>query len=154
MKETPLQDQAQAPVPNGRFQRRRVIVPSDIDELAHVNNVVWVGFAVELAMAHSASVGLDMAAYRTLGGVWVARRHEIDYTRSAVLGDEIVEETWVVKMRAARSIRRARFLSADGHELVRCRMEWAFVDFGSLRPRRVPPEILTRFTQIPDASSD
>lgn len=154
MKETPLQDQAQALAPDGRFRRRRVIAPGDTDELEHVNNVVWLGFAVELAMAHSASVGLDMAAYRTLGGVWVARRHEIDYVRSAAAGDEIVEETWVVEMRAARSIRRARFLSEDGQDLVHCRMEWAFVDLGSLRPRRVPPDVLGRFVRIPDTGSD
>ncbi|MCP5069203.1 MAG: acyl-CoA thioesterase [bacterium] len=137
----------------GCFQRRRVITPADIDELDHVNNVVWLGFAVELAMAHSASLGLDMPAYRRIGCVWVARRHEIEYLRSAVLGDEIVEQTWVVQMRAARSIRRARFLAADGRELVHCRMEWAFVDLGSLRPRRVPPEVLERFTPIPDENA-
>lgn len=139
---------------SGRFQRRRVIEPADIDELEHVNNVVWLGFAVELAMAHSADVGLDMAAYRRLGCVWVARRHEIEYLRSAVLGDEILEETWVVEMRAARSIRRARFLSTDGIELVRCRMEWAFVDLATQRPRRVLPEVLERFTPIPDDEGD
>ena len=133
-----------------RYQRPRVIVAEDLDELDHVNNVVWLRFAVELAMAHSASVGLDMAAYQRIGGVWVAHRHEIDYRRSAVLGDELVEQTWVVEMRAARSVRRARFLGADGTELVRARMEWAFVDRASLRPRRVPPEVLKRFTPIPD----
>lgn len=136
-----------------RFQRRRVIAPEDIDELDHVNNVVWLRFAVELAMAHSASLGLDMAAYRNIGCVWVARRHEIDYLRSAGLGDEISEETWVVEMRAARSIRRARFVAADGGELVRCRMEWAFVDLASQRPRRVPAQVLERFTPIPEDAS-
>lgn len=139
---------------SGRFQRRRVIEPGDIDELEHVNNVVWLGFAVELAMAHSAAVGLDIAAYRRLGCIWVARRHEIEYLRAAVLGDEILEETWVVEMRAARSIRRARFLSANGTELVRCRMEWAFVDLATQRPRRVLPEVLERFTPIPDDEDD
>ncbi len=133
-----------------RYQRTRVVVAEDLDELDHVNNVVWLGFAVELAMAHSASVGLDMAAYRRIGGVWVAHRHEIEYRRSAGLGDELIEQTWVVEMRAARSIRRARFLGAGGTELVRARMEWAFVDLATLRPRRVPQEVLERFTPIPD----
>ncbi len=134
----------------GRFRRRRIIAPEHIDELDHVNNVVWLSFAVELAMAHSAVLGLDMATYRKVGGVWVARRHEIDYLRSAALGDEIVEETWVVQMRAARSIRRARFTTPGGDELVRCCMEWAFVDPASQRPRRVPADVLERFTPIPD----
>jgi len=133
-----------------RFRRSRVIAREDIDELDHVNNVVWLGFAVKLAMAHSAALGLDMATYRRLGRVWVARRHEIDYLRSALAGDEIVEETWVVEMRAARSIRRARFLAQDGAELVRCKMEWAFVDLATQRPRRVPREVLERFTPVPD----
>ena len=81
------------------FRRTRVVTDEDLDALGHVNNVVWVRFIVELANAHSSAVGLDWRAYRKLGGMWIVRRHEIDYARSALPGEEIVEETWISRMK-------------------------------------------------------
>jgi acyl-CoA thioester hydrolase len=124
-------------------------VARDLDLLDHVNNVVWLRFVVELAEAHSSALGLDFAALRRLGGVWVVRRHELDYHRSANEGDEIVEETWVAELRGARSVRRARLGCArSGALLLAATTHWAFVDAGSGRPRRVPPEIAARYTLV------
>ena len=93
--------------PAAVFRRSRVVQARDLDALDHVNNVVWVRFVVELANAHSCSVGLDLDTLRGLGGVWVVQRHELDYHRAAGLGDEIDEATWVSEMRGARCLRHA-----------------------------------------------
>lgn len=128
------------------FRRNRVIGDAEIDELGHVNNVVWVRLVMELAGAHSRSVGLDFAAYRELGGIYVVRRHELDYLQPGLPEDAITEETWIVETRGARTLRRARFTRmSDGARLLESTSHWAFVDFRTQRPRRVPAEVLTCF---------
>ncbi len=129
------------------FRRTRRVRDEDTDALGHVNNVAWVRFVVELADAHSRAVGLDWAAYRRIGGMWIVRRHEIDYARAATPGEEITEETWVEFLRGARSLRRSRFVRSEGGEiLVEASTEWAFVDTKTQRPKRVHPEVVQRFS--------
>lgn len=129
------------------FRQTRRVEARHTDELGHVNNLVWVRFAVELAWAHSVAAGLDYPDYVARGGIFVIRRHEIDYRGEAREGEELLGETWVEAMRGARAIRRIRFLrAADGAVLLETRSEWAFVDIATHRPRRIPAEILQRFT--------
>lgn len=137
------------PAPIPVFRRTRIIAARDLDLLDHVNNVVWLRFVVELAEAHSTALGLDFATLRGLGGVWVVRRHELDYHRAANEGDEIVEETWVSELRGARSVRQARLRCARSSVLLlAATTHWAFVDAASLRPRRVPPELVRRYALV------
>lgn len=129
------------------FRRERTIRDVDLDQLGHVNNTVWVQFIVELADAHSTANGFGWKVYRELGGMWIVRRHEIDYIQPATLGERLVEETWVASMRGARSERRCRFTrTPDGTVAVRSVTQWAFVDTSTHRPRRVLPEVLQAFT--------
>ena len=65
--------------PPANAHTHRFTVPtSDIDELGHVGNVSWVRWVNEAATEHSRSVGLDLAAYKELGLLWVVRKHEIE----------------------------------------------------------------------------
>jgi acyl-CoA thioester hydrolase len=133
------------------FRQQRTVAARDTDELAHVNNIVWVRYVVDLAFAHSDALGLNLDAYRKLGGFWIVRRHQIDYHGNAAAGDEIVGETWVSEMRGARSVRHACFFTGDGRRrLVNATTLWAFVDARTLRPRRVPSGIAERFVVCAD----
>lgn len=127
------------------FRRVRTIEGSDADRLGHVNNVTWLRFAVELADAHSSSVGLDVEATLAVGGYWIVRRHEIEYHASAEPGDRVVEETWVAEFRGARSLRRFRFSREDGTVLVSGATSWAYLDAESHRPRRVDAAVKAAF---------
>jgi acyl-CoA thioester hydrolase len=128
------------------FRRTRVVDTRDIDELGHVNNVRWVAFVGELAAAHASRRGSDNETLREAGAIWIVRRHEIDYHRSALPGEEIVEETWVEDMSGARSVRCSRFTRAsDGALLVTASTTWAYVDAKTQRPKRIPAELLARF---------
>jgi acyl-CoA thioester hydrolase len=128
------------------FRRTRVVEPQDIDELGHVNNVRWLAFVSELAGAHASRGGADNEGLRASGAIWIVRRHEIDYHRSALPGEEIVEETWVEEMSGARSLRCSRFTRAsDGALLVSAKTTWAYVDAVTQRPKRIPAELLARY---------
>jgi len=130
----------------GVFRRSRLVNDEDVDFLGHVNNTVWVDFIVRLAEAHSSSLGLDWQTIRAHGGLWIVRRHEIDYHRPAHPGQELIEETWIRSIRGARSIRHARFtLAKDGSVLVSSVTQWAFCDPVTQRPKRVPKPLLERY---------
>ena len=128
------------------FKRTRLVVPNDCDQLGHVNNVRWLAFVSELAGAHAMRRGSDNDTLRAQGALWIVRRHEIDYHRSALPGEEIVEETWVAEMAGARSVRHSRFTRAEGGELlVSAVTTWAYVDAKTQRPRRIPADMVERF---------
>jgi acyl-CoA thioester hydrolase len=128
------------------FRRTRVVVASDCDELGHVNNVRWLAFVGELAGAHASLGGADNDSLREQGAIWIVRRHEIDYHRSALPGEELVEETWVESVTGARSVRNSKFtLARDGALLVSAVTTWAYVDAKTQRPRRIPIELRDRY---------
>ena len=123
--------------------------PADIDGLGHVSNLVYLRWVLEAALAHSTAKGLDEAAYKARGQGWVVRRHEIDYLRAAFAGDVLVVETRVASIAAASSTRRTRILR-EGEVLARAATNWAYVDFRSGRPMRIPDEVKRLFEVEPD----
>ena len=125
------------------FERRFTARAEHIDELGHVNNAVWVQWIQEVAVEHWYSIAdpAHDAAY-----FWVVVRHEIDYLRAAVEGDELIGRTWVGDApQGARFDRFVEFVNADGKVSVRARTHWAIIDKASGRPIRVPPEVVAPF---------
>ena len=130
------------------FERERTVRDADCDVLGHVNNLRWVRWVVELAEAHASALGLPFEVCRERGGVWVVRKQELEYHRSALPGETLVESTWVSEMRGARSVRRARITDAAGGLRFEATTLWAFVDVATMRPARVPAEMRERFDVV------
>jgi acyl-CoA thioester hydrolase len=134
-----------------RFELARRVEPSDLDERAHVNNVVYVRWVQDAASAHWATLAPAGARDEV---AWVALRHEIDYLKPAVAGDEIVVSTWVG---VAEGLSFERFTEvrrrADGRVLARARTLWCPVDARTGKPHRVSAEIRARCS-VPSAQSD
>lgn len=118
--------------------------PEAIDELDHVNNVEILRWVEAIGRAHLEAVGYPLGRLLGTGGAFVARRHEIEYRVPAFLGDRLAVRTRVSAMGGARSVREVGIYRGD-EEVARARTEWAFVDGKTMRPRRVPPEILRAF---------
>lgn len=127
-----------------------VAAQSDVDDLGHINNIVYLRWVQDAAGAHSEAVGFDLARYQSLGAVWVVRKHEITYLASAMGGDAIEIKTWVEGFKGASSPRRTEiFRVKDGATLARCITLWALIDPKSGRPTRIPPEMKEAFQQEP-----
>lgn len=117
--------------------------PSDIDENGHVNNVVYLRWAQDLATAHWRAVAPpeDQARW-----VWIALRHEIDYRRELKLGEAAQGRTWVSETaEGPRFDRFVRIDAADGAMCAQLRTTWVLIEQASGRPKRVPPEMVARF---------
>ena len=130
---------------DGIYREQITVAPDALDGNGHVNNVVWVQWMQDVALAHSLACG-GTAAMKEVRGTWVARSHHVDYLAPAVAGDAITAMTWVCDFRRASSRRRYRFVNADtGRVLVTGETHWVFIDRDSLRPRSVPSELTDCF---------
>ena len=129
-----------------RLHRTAAVGEADLDELGHANNIGYLRWLQDAAVAHSSSVGLDFARYVALGGVFVVRRHEIDYLRPAQRGDELEVRTHVANVMAAKSARRYEVVRLrDEAVLARAVTTWGYVDTTSGRPTRIPDEVHVAF---------
>lgn len=134
------------------FEQVVAVQPADLDERAHVNNVVYLRWVQEVATAHwrALASSADQAEI-----AWVALRHEIDYLAPAVLGDELVLRTWVG---AAERLAFERFTeirrATDGRVLATARTLWCPVDMRSGRPRRPSAEVRARFSTNAPSDAD
>lgn len=126
------------------FTQRFPVDAADIDELGHVNNIVYLRYAQEIAIAHwrSRATPEMVANY-----VWVVMRHEIDYRAALMLGDEVEVRTRVDD--AARGPAWARFvdISKAGADKpsAQIKSNWCLLDAHTRRIKRVPPELVARF---------
>ncbi len=128
------------------FEYPHTVTADEIDELGHANNVAFVAWMQAAAVAHSAALGWTPERYLELGVGWVARRHEIEYLRPAFAGDELIVETHVADMKKVTSRRVYRILRrSDGELLARAETDWAFVNYATGRPTRIPAEIAGAF---------
>jgi len=122
------------------------ITPSaaDIDELGHVSNLVYLRWVLEIATSHSSSLGWGHAEYRTLGSVFVVRRHEIDYVSQVREGEQLVGETWVPAWKLASCVRLTEIKRGD-QLVAKAATTWAMLSFATGRPVKIPDHLRARF---------
>jgi len=126
---------------NTPFEHRIIASPHDIDELGHVNNVVYVRYIQEVAAAHWNTIASDALKSTYL---WVVLRHEIDYKNPAFLNEEIIGTTWVGESHGARFERFVKLVRAsDQKVLVESKTMWCLLDGKSMRPVRIGDDILS-----------
>ena len=117
--------------------------PADIDANGHVNNVVYLRYAQDAAVAHWHAA---TSAEQRVSSAWVARRHEIDYLRPGFEGDELLARTWVGEASGATFERFVEVVRLkDGETLAAVRTVWVLLDPKTLRPRRVDAALRSPF---------
>jgi acyl-CoA thioester hydrolase len=107
--------------------------PDDIDDLGHVNNVVYVRWAQEVASQHwltAAPPGLQQQYS------WVVLRHEIDYKSPAFASDVLQGRTWVEDFSGVKSIRIVQFLRLE-RILCEVKTTWCLLDSLTMKPTRI-----------------
>lgn len=127
-----------------RFSLSITVTPADIDELGHVSNQVYLRWVLEIAIAHSASVGWSHHRYRESGGAFVVRRHELDYLAPVLVGETIHATTWIESLRAASCV-RATEIAREGTTVLRAATTWVFTSLSSGRPQRIPDRLRDAF---------
>lgn len=129
--------------PSDAFRLNITVEPEDIDVLGHVNNVIYLRWVQNLAIAHWEKAA-DPDDQENL--VWVVVRHEIDYKRSAQLGDEILGLTWVGTHTRRTFERYSQFWrTSDNKVLAQALSVWSPVNRQTMRATDVSDSILLSF---------
>ena len=130
------------------FSYSLTVEADDLDEMNHVNNLIYLKWCLKAAGAHSSYVGWSSQRYHESGFGFVVRAHKIKYKIPALLGDEIVVKTWVANMEKVSSDRRYQILrESDGKRLAEAETTWVFVDFKTLELAKIPEEVRLAFQQ-------
>jgi acyl-CoA thioester hydrolase len=125
------------------FEYHHTVMDDEIDEQGHANNVVFVSWMQAAAIAHTKYLGWSSENYKKLGAGWVARSHTIDYLQPAFAGDKLIVRTWVASMKKVTSVRQYQIIrESDGQVLAKAETNWAFVDYETGKPKRIPAEII------------
>ena len=130
-----------------RFELSIAVDPADIDRLGHVNNVVYLRWVQDAAVAHwqATAPAEDQEQLR-----WVVMRHEIDYKRPAFLNDEIIARTWVGTATQRAFERHTELLRGrDMRVLAQVRTLWCPIDANTGKPTDVSDEVRARFSSGP-----
>lgn len=136
-----------------RFSYPHVVSREDIDELGHAGNFHYVRWMQHAAVAHSSANGWPPERYNELGGGWVVRSHQVTYLKPAFEGDELSIETWVENIRPATSLRRYEIRRKDGALLAHAETDWAFVNYATQKPVRIPAQVASAFEIVRPADS-
>ena len=113
----------------------------DVDRNGHVNNVVYIQWMQDAAVAHARASGC-MRASRAVGATWVVRTHHIEYLSPAFAGDKLALLTWPANFQRVRSLRKYKFIrEKDQTVIARAETDWIFVSAENGRPQSIPTEV-------------
>jgi len=119
------------------------VLPQDIDQLGHVNNIIYLKWVQEAATAHWGHLATEEMKKNY---VWMIARHEIDYLKSCVLESRIIAKTWVGESEGVKSVRFVDIVEQDTQTVMaKVKTTWILLDVASKRPKRVTPEIIELF---------
>ncbi|MBC8415434.1 MAG: acyl-CoA thioesterase [Candidatus Cloacimonetes bacterium] len=126
------------------YEMKINIEATDIDLLGHVNNVVYLRWVQDVAIAHWFAVATESQKKKLL---WVVVRHEIDYKRPAYAGDTVIARTWV-GLASRRAFERHTELirKSDRKLLARARTLWCPIDSNTRKPVDVDADVYERFS--------
>lgn len=133
-----------------RFAHQITVGPEAIDQLGHANNIEFVRWIQDVALAHSTHIGLGQEEYRQIGGVFVVRRHAVEYLRSAFEGEVLTVSTWIGALKRVQCERVTEFTNAAGEVVATGLTTWVYVARDTMRPVRIPDEIKQRFGVLAD----
>jgi acyl-CoA thioester hydrolase len=117
------------------------VTDKDVDRNGHVNNVVYIQWMQDAAVAHARASGCTEASL-AVGATWVVRTHQIEYLLPAFAGDKITVVTWPSNFQRVRSLRKYKFVrEKDQAVIARAETDWVFVNAKTGRPQSIPEEV-------------
>ncbi len=125
-----------------KFSHSFRVFAEDIDAQSHVNNVAFVRWIQDVAVAHWFSVTTEETRKKF---TWIVVRHEIDYKKQAFENEEITAMTWVgeptrITWERLTEIKRGESL------LVKARSVWCLIDRETSKPTRITSELKELFS--------
>jgi acyl-CoA thioester hydrolase len=128
-------------LPTSTYEYEVDVAASEIDEMGHVNNAVYLTWVQAAVLRHwRRLVPKEVAAAH----LWVALKHEISYLRPAFIDDHIVVKVALQKLRGARAFYKTIINNGDD-VLVEVESCWCCLDSATRKPVRLASDIVARF---------
>jgi acyl-CoA thioester hydrolase len=120
----------------------KTVCENDLDDLKHVNNVVYVEWIQEISREHWQKVSKNVVD----NYIWVVRRHDITYYDGAKLKDEVLINTTVKDTKGPISYRLVEMRNNKTQKLlVKSITEWCLLNSITFKPIRVPEIVKNLF---------
>lgn len=123
------------------FEHQILVEQHHLDDLNHVNNVVYLQWVQDVAAAHWNYKATDQMKDDY---IWVVLNHYLEYKRPALLGETLTARTYVQNYDGPKSERHVLILRGETL-LVQAKTTWCLLDKASQRPKRVPQEFADIF---------
>ena len=128
---------------NSRYKKKITVLPEHLDDVQHVNNVIYVQWMQDIASEHWNAYAPDRLKKEVL---WMIKRHEVDYFNQAFLGDELQMETWTGEHTNVTWKRHYEIIRpSDNKKIISAASVWIPLDRKTQRPRRVDDELINMF---------
>lgn len=124
-----------------KFSHSFRVSPADIDAQGHVNNVSYVRWIQDVAVAHWFSATSETIREKYS---WMLTRHEIDYKKQTFADEEVTATTWVGKSTKV-TCERFTLVTRGADVLVSARSVWCFIDRETSKPARITSEVKELF---------
>lgn len=120
------------------FSYNHKVTSFEIDNLQHVNNVVYLNWVQQASEKHWKSISNPIIDTKY---VWIVLRHEIDYLQPALLDDIVTIKTWIGDSYGVKSERFVT-ISLGNKIIAKAKTIWCLLDRNSLKPIRISRDIL------------
>ena len=125
------------------LMRRVVPGPGDIDELGHVNNVVYLRWVQDIAITHWHAVATPELDARYF---WIALKHTIEYRDPILPGETAEIRTWFGRIHGPRFDRHVDIRKPGAKRFsARATTEWCRISRDTRRPMRIGEDVMAAF---------
>lgn len=129
------------PVAEGPFVMQRQVEWMDLDSYEHVNNVIYVNYAEEVAAQALAARGWSPARLAEAGLGVVTRRVHIQYVSIAAWGEVLNIATQPLAVHETGGSRYISMTRADGSTVAECILDWELVERQTGIAQSLPAEL-------------
>lgn len=134
-------------MPRSEYIQTLVVAESHLDELNHVNNVVYVQWIQDIAGAHWLSHASEEIKKQVF---WVVRKHVIDYKQPCLLGEKLTIKTQTPAEYKGPLWDRHVWIYKENDTLaVSATTTWCLLDRSSGKPMRISTDIHRVFIEQP-----
>lgn len=124
-----------------KFSHSFCVSPDDIDAQGHVNNVAYVRWIQDVAIAHWFAVTTEETREKYMR---MLTRHEIDYKKQTFENEIVTVTTWIGEPTRV-SWERFTEITRGEDLLVKARSVWCLIDRELMKPTRITLELKELF---------
>jgi len=128
------------------FEKKIIVNEKDLDGLDHVNNLVYVKWAIDIAKNHWENISTEkmIKSYH-----WVLLEHNIKYILPSYLNDKILLKTYIDDTTRIKSKRVVEFYNIRYNKIIAIsNTSWCLINSKSKKIMRINDQILNVFKTL------